>query len=408
MNAVAGDQASAVGSRLRVALVGQYPVAEDAIHEGGIQSVTHVLAHALARRPDVECHVVCAARGVTTTYRRVGALHVHFVPRLPLPRLATCRLHDAPRLVRAIRAIRPDIVHGQGQDRHGLAAVRCGLPAVVTPHGVIYVESRLLKRHALDAIGTLKKHLLDRTEREVFRRASDMIVISPYLPAIYGSLLTARTHFIENPIEEEFFHIARAPEPGRLLFAGTVVPRKCVHNLVRAVGELARTCDAGSSSCPPWHATLQLRIAGPRADAASDARVRREVEEAGLQKSVVFTGALSQSELLDEYARAQILLLASREETSPQVIAQAMACGLPIVASCVGGVPEMVRDGESALLFPFADACACADRIRRLLDDAPLRETMSAHIREQARQRFHPDAVAEQTVAVYRKILGPG
>jgi glycosyltransferase involved in cell wall biosynthesis len=377
---------------LRVALVGEYPVAEDAIHAGGIQSVTHGLAHALARRDDVECHVVCATRGMPSLERRVGRLHVHFVPRPPLPYLATCRLHDVPRLVRRIRALQPDIVHGQGQDRHGLAAVRCGLPAVVTPHGVIFVESRLLKRHALDAAGAARKHLLDRTELETFRRASDMIIISRYLPDIYGALLTARAHFVENPIDPAFFEIARAPEPGRLLFTGTIVARKQVPDLVAAL------------ALRPEPA-LHLRIAGPLSDPASVARVREAIAAHGLAPRVTLTGPLSQTQLLDEYARAEMLLLSSREETAPQVIAQAMACGLPVVAASSGGVPYMVREGETALLFPVGDAAACAARILELHASTELREAIATRGRLEARQRFHPDAVAGQTVAVYRQVL---
>ncbi len=399
----AGNRAA---GRLRVALLGEYPVREDAIHGGGVQSVTHVLAHALARREDVECHVVCATRNPLEADRRVGNLRVHFLARLPLPRLATSRAHDVPRLVRAVRAIDPDVVHGQGQDRHGLAAVRCGRPAVVTPHGVIFVESALLKRHALDAPGMLRQALLNRTEREIFRRATDMVIISRYLTAIYGPLLTARAHYIENPIEERFFRIERRPERGRLLFAGTVVPRKRVGDLVAAVALLrAQHAAAGDrSAMPRWLAELQLRIVGPLVHPGSEAQVRGLIAEHGLADTVILTGAVSQEDLLDEYARAELLVLSSREETAPQIIAQAMACGLPTVSSAAGGVPHMVRDGETAGLFPVGDVPACAEQIRRLLADDARRVAMSARVAAEARERFHPDAVAEKTVAVYRAV----
>ncbi len=403
-----GDGASARGTPepgvIRVALIGEYPVDENAIHAGGVQSVTHVLAHALARRPEIDCHVVCATRNPGTTHRRVGELHVHFVPRLPLPRLATCRVDDVPRLVRVVRSIRPHVVHGQGQDRHGLAAIHTGFPTVITPHGVIFLETPMLKHHALDVAGMLKQQLMDGMEREVFRRAEDMIIISRYLPEIYGSLLTARPHFIENPIEEAFFRIRRAPEPGRLLFAGTVVPRKRVADIVRAVEVAKRAAETAAGSRPEWCASLQLRIVGPLVDPASEAQVRELVDKLALEEHVTLTGPLSQSDLLEEYSRAEALLLASREETAPQVIAQAMACGLPTVSSAVGGVPYMVRDGETALLFPLGDVEACAGQIRRLLEDEGLRSGMAERIRQEARRRFHPDAVAEQTAAVYREL----
>ena len=390
--------------RLRVALVGEYPITEESIQEGGIQSVTYALAHALARRPDIECHVIAAMNGATTNYRRVGELHVHYIRRLNLPRLVTLRIHDVPALVRLIRYINPGIVHGEGQDRHALAALGAGFPMVITPHGVLFIESRMMRRHSLDIAGALKQHLINKMEREVFRRAGDMIIISRYLPQIYGTMLQARTHFIENPIGQDFFQVIRSPERGRLLFVGTVVPRKRVQDIVAAVAQVLRMPE-GASSDGQWKGNLQLRIAGPFLDAGSEALLRSTIESTGLQRQVILLGPVSQGQLIDEYARAQILVLASKEETAPQVIAQAMACGLPTVASAVGGIPAMVRDGETGLLFPFSDTNALAEALFKLLNDSQLRKAMETRIVREGRDRFHPDSVAAQTVAVYREIL---
>ncbi|MCV7437305.1 glycosyltransferase family 4 protein [Mycobacterium seoulense] len=386
---------------LRVALVGDYPVDEGAAVQNGVQSVTYTLAHALAARPDVECHVVSAMNDVTTTYRRAGALHVHYVKRLNLPRLITLRVNDVPRLAAAIRSINPDVVHGQGQDRHALGALASRAPAVITPHGVLFIESRLLQKNRWDVLGALKKRAVADMEREVFRRARDMIIISPYLAQVYGSMLTARCRFIENPIQDDFFRIQRAPEAGRTLFVGTLVPRKGVHHLVRAIGEVVndRVRDE------PWRSHLQFRIAGPVADPGSELEVRRAIAECGLQGRVRLLGPISHEELLDEYARAQVLLMGSREETTPQAVAQAMACGLPVIASRVGGIPDMVEDGRTALLFPYGDVAACAGHIRRMLDDDALRARIERTVRVEAQQRFDPKSVADQTVCVYREVI---
>jgi glycosyltransferase involved in cell wall biosynthesis len=392
--------------RLRVALVGEYPISEDAIQEGGVQSVTFALAHALARRSNVECHVVTATSEATTEYRQAGNLHVHYVRRLKLPRLVTLHFHDVPALTSVIRSIDPDVVHGEGQDMHSLAALRAGFPTVVTPHGVAFIESRQQKRHSWDVVGFLKMSMLNAMERKVFRNASDMIIISKYLTNVYGSMLEARAHFIENPIDPSFFEIQRAPEPGRLLFVGTVVPRKRVHDLVAALTRVLGPSDSSNAAKSTWREALQLRIAGPLTDPGSVELVRKAVESAGLQQRVHFLGPVTQAELLDEYARAQILLLASREETAPQVIAQAMACGLPTVASAVGGVPFLVKEGETGLLFPFSDTKACAEAILLLLRDDALRQAMEISTARLGQERFHPDSVAQKSESVYREVLG--
>jgi len=402
---VAPEIIAATPKRLRVALLSEYPLAEGGTREGGIQSVAYALAHALAQRDDVECHVICSAAGVTERYRRVGALHVHYLPRPPLPRLLTDQLYDVPQLLGAIRRIDPDVVHGQAQDRHGLAAVRSERPNLVTPHGVAFIEAELKK----GIVGRIAARLMVRNEREIFQRASDMVIISRYLPEVYGALLTARTHFIENPIDPAFFDLDRQPVPTRLLFVGVVVPRKRVLDIVRAFAQLLQLQSAAGDKQRSWQPhELELRIVGPLWDSDYEARVRESISQCGIVGQVTITGALSQEQLSHEFRTAGMLLLASQEETAPQVIAQSMACGLPVVASRAGGVPFMVEHERTAMLFDPGDIKAFVHQMTRLLDEPELVSQMSGYVRQEARRRFHPESVAAQTAAVYRQVATAG
>jgi glycosyltransferase involved in cell wall biosynthesis len=173
-----------------------------------------------------------------------------------------------------------------------------------------------------------------------------------------------------------------------------------VHELVRAIGRVAGEGSTGERE------HLRFRIAGPIVDHGSELEIRRAIDECGLQGRVEILGPISHEQLLDEYARAQVLLMGSREETTPQVIAQAMACGLPVIASRVGGIPDMVEDGRTALLFEYGDVATCAAHIRRMLDDDAFRTGIEHAVRGQAQQRFEPKSVAEQTLSVYREVIG--
>lgn len=393
------------GARLRVALVGTYPIDEDRSVQGGIQSVTRELAHALARRPDVECHVVSMSIEPQTHYRRVGDLHVHYVRQARRFGSVTSRLFDRPALSRAVRALQPDIVHGQGQDRHSLGALAAGYPTIVTPHGVLFIENRAFRRHRFDLVGRLKVALLDAAERDVFRLADHMILISRYLPETYGSMLRAPSTFIDNPINPRYFDIARAPEPGRLLFVGSIVPRKCVPHLVLAVDRLRHLLGGAGGNGVPAALPFRLRIVGPWLDPEVERDVRRLIGQRQLESHIEILGPIGEEALFDEYQRADLLLLTSREETSPQVIAQAMACGLPTVAARSGGVPAMIEHGRTGMLFPFGDAAACAACIYDLLRDRQHWQRLSSQVRDEARSRFHADAVAQRTVQTYREVL---
>jgi glycosyltransferase involved in cell wall biosynthesis len=384
--------AGSAEGRLRVVLCGEYPTRPGDLRGGGVQAVTAYLAQALARRGDVELHVVASVREPPAVEVELDGYVVHYVARPPLPRLLTCYPYDVPRLVRRIRRLEPDIVHGQGQTRHGLAAVRCGLPHVVTPHGVLFVESRLLRT---SPAGYLKSWLLDGQERDLFRRARDIILISRYLESVYGALLRGKQlHFVENPVDEAFFGLRRDPDPHELLFVGGVMARKRVHLLVRALAHVRRQ-----------EPRARLRIVGPWLEGEELERVRRAVAEHSLEDAVELTGPVAQEAILEAYARAGALVLASREETAPQAIAQALASGVPVVAVAAGGVPFMVRDGETALLVREPRPEAIAAAILRLWREPGLRERLVEEGRRQARERFLASAVAERTVAVYRDVI---
>ncbi len=219
-------------------------------------------------------------------------------------------------------------------------------------------------------------------------------------------LHAAGTHHLHRQSDQPWFLFAGASaSPWAAAVCGNRGTAKCVHDLVRAVGYLRQQARTDPELRSAWKSELQLRIVGPLLHPPTEQLLRKTISELELGQQVKILGAVSETELMIEYAQAQVLLLSSREETAPQVIAQAMACGLPIVASAVGGVPAMIRDGENGLLFPFGNAEKCGDQVLRLLEDKSLYGRFSEGIRAEAQTRFHPDSVAQQTVDVYRHAL---
>ena len=103
-------------------------------------------------------------------------------------------------------------------------------------------------------------------------------------------------------------------------------------------------------------------------------------------------------------ARADIFLLPSKWEGMPMTVIEAMGTGLPVVASRVGGVPDMVTDGESGLLIP-PTAEALAQAIERLVKDEALRERLGTQARQEAR-RFSIEAMAQGYETLYARLTG--
>jgi Glycosyl transferases group 1 len=87
------------------------------------------------------------------------------------------------------------------------------------------------------------------------------------------------------------------------------------------------------------------------------------------------------------------------------MIAQAIACDLPTVALAVGGIPYLVKEGDTGLLFPFSDTKACAERILLLIYDDALRQSMEIRTARFGQERFDQDSVARRGVSVYREVL---
>jgi glycosyltransferase involved in cell wall biosynthesis len=214
--------------------------------------------------------------------------------------------------------------------------------------------------------------------RRILTAADCVIAQTPKILALTESFLSAgrcrsgdepRLHTIGNGVELQETDSTRRRG---LLFVGRLVRRKGVDVLLEALGE----ADG-----------VELVVVG-------DGPERRRLQRRAGDLPVRFVGEQPREAVVHEMRRAQALVLPSLHgEGLPNVILEAMACGLPVVASDNGGIPEIVRDGETGLLVPSGDASALALAVRRLLADDALRERLRAGGREVAAQHDWPGVV---------------
>jgi len=382
-----------MNARIKVAMVGWYPLGSGQGIIGGSESHMAYLVSGLARREDVEVHVVTRrAVGSTEGIYSAHGITVHRTPRARWQRLMFYRL-DVARLTRALRALQPDIAHGQGSGLYADAAIASGFPHVITVHGIIYREATLEQgwrdrlSFALDA----------RYERHVLRRAREIIAYSPYAAEECTFLAPqARVHRIDNPVDERYFTLEGEPEAGVIFCPARLRPLKGILTLLQAFSLVHREFPRA-----------RLRIAGETdVYPAYAAQCRDYVRQAGLGDAVEFLGWQDGDQMRAEYRRAAVVALASQQENAPLSIVEAMAAARPVVATRVGGVPSLVAEGRTGLLVPPNAPEPLADALLRLLRDQALAQEMGREGREEAWRRFHPDAVAAQTVALYRRLIG--
>jgi glycosyltransferase involved in cell wall biosynthesis len=123
----------------------------------------------------------------------------------------------------------------------------------------------------------------------------------------------------------------------------------------------------------------------------------------GLTDRVILTG--QRDHIGPFYSLADVVVISSRSEGSPNVLLEALAAGVPLVATSVGGIPEMVRDGEHALLVPHGDPKQMANSIARIFAETDVTRSLVENGRKLVQTRFSPAERVRTLSGVYRHIL---
>lgn len=280
-----------------------------------------------------------------------------------------------------------DLVHIQGATEWTRFISK---PYIFTVHGI--PERDFLYR----SFPSLRRMLFPfvRARQQRFRRRiPHAISISPYVQENLDGSLRGQVWDIENPVRDDFFDIQSDPVPGQLLYGGVISERKNIVNLIRAIA-------ISRNDFPD----LRMKIAGfPVSQKYYDTCLRL-LADLGLEDTIEFLGNLNVEQMQQQLAQASALVLCSWQETAPVIIEEAMACGVPVVASDRCGMPYMIEDGKTGALVEPGDPRSIADGINRVLQEG-VAEAMSKRSREVAERRFRASTVAMQTAQVYRQIL---
>ncbi len=217
--------------------------------------------------------------------------------------------------------------------------------------------------------------MIAATERAALAHAAAVVVTSPAtgatLTADYGVVEGALTVALPG-LDEVWHRVERRPvSPPLIVSVGSLIPRKGHEVLVEALALIADR---------PWTAA----ICGGFRDAATVALVRGAIAAAGLADRIALPGEVDDAMMLRLYAEASVFALATRYEGFGMVFAEAMAAGLPVVATAGGAVPDVVPN-EAGFVVPVDDAAAVADALARILGDAALGERFSRGGRAAAR-----------------------
>jgi glycosyltransferase involved in cell wall biosynthesis len=173
------------------------------------------------------------------------------------------------------------------------------------------------------------------------------------------------------------------------LAAGRLAWAKAHDDLISAVAQV----DEGKSK-------LVCLIAG---EGELQARLIEQIAELGMQKKVFLLGHLNHDELLSTLKASDIYVMPSRTEGTPVALLEAAALGKPIVASAVGGIPELVTHNEHALLVPVGDVTSLAAALTKLIEKPLLAAELAAKARQRVTAQFSLVSQARATALAYQK-----
>lgn len=273
----------------------------------------------------------------------------------------------------AARRLRPDVLHAVLESYAGLALVFCRT-LVPRAKRVLTLQSTnttfLLKTlhrrpHAITAISS---PLILRAKR--FKR-DDVI----YIPN--GIDLKAINH-AKTRVDRD---------PKRILFVGRLEPMKGIDTLLQAFARLD----------PQYH----LRIVG---DGSEREKLKAMAQELQISDRVTFAGFVPVPTIYDEFVQATIFCGLSRSEALGNVFLEAQAAGCAVVASNVGGIPEIVLDQQTGLLVPPDNPRAAAEAIQSLLTQQQQRSALLARAEEHV-QKFSWQTVTKRYADVYARVL---
>ena len=206
-------------------------------------------------------------------------------------------------------------------------------------------------------------------------------------------------HFYPIPEDEAKEFIGVPPCEQLLLFVGRIEPLKGIDTLIKALALMRQN-----------NMKVCLAVIGGEGENSLNGhsqemqRLRAMREEAGLADLVTFLGLRSQDTLPYYYSAAEAVVVPSYYESFGMVALEAMACGTPVVASQVGGLAFLVRDGVTGYTVPVDEPQALADRLTLLLKDPALRHWMGQQAAALAHQ-YGWERITERIVSVYRSLV---
>lgn len=384
---------------MNIVQFGPYPLDSNCIR-GGVESSVFGLTNALAVNHEVDVFDIPRIDGKDTG-ERVGNIQIHrYLNHGTHNQDAVQRVDE---ILRDIIALHPDIVHVHGTGEISAIVYRAlkdyGIKVLLTIHGLLHVEKKNQLRKKLSLKHLYQYYHQSRIEFGAIANAVTAIVDTEYVAIQLRDLFKQKKitklpqmHIIPQGINAEYLTLDNQCSAQTILSVGAISERKGHLYLIKAFEIICAK-----------HPQAKLCIAGTLADNRYYQLLQDYISKSPYEKQIELKVNLPQEEIFKLYQQSTLFALHSQEESQGIVFAEAMAVGLPVVATKVGGVPYVVKNNTTGLLSEYGDVTSFANNIITLLDDRDVYDAFESAAKKEA-LNYTWQNIAKQVVQLYKEI----
>jgi glycosyltransferase involved in cell wall biosynthesis len=295
--------------------------------------------------------------------------------------------HLRRQVKRIILKLQPDLIHVHGTENgYGLAALETNVPTIVSIQGIVNALARVSPSIFYRLQAPLELHVI-RTAKYFGSRTA---WANSFIRNLNN---TATIYDLPEAVNHIFFKRAAESSNPNILMVGSVEQRKGIEEALRAMSIVVAACSSA-----------KLLVVG-EGEADYLEELKQRTKSAGIEANVDWLGFKTAKEVAALHAVSAILIHPTYLDNSPNSVAEAMAAGLPVIASNVGGIPSMIENGATGLLVEPRNHRQLAEALTALLHDEAERKRLASRAKQVALERHFPQEVAKKTLNVYKDII---
>ncbi len=361
----------------------------------GLYAHTYHLIKELSIMSEIDLHVINLIddNDETTIIDKFSNFTIHYISQNKNKFGFIRGLLDIISIRKKILDVNPEILHIQYGPHLSIINIllKNKYPIIFTIHSIYAIDEKMFEWVSISRY--IYRKILSIVERMmILKSLTNIIVAAPPMRDILINKTKAKIYIIPNGIDLKYVRDITSKSIGHpcILYVGRLTKRKGVDILLKAIPMIKDLIP-----------NILLYIIG---EGPQDNELKEIVKDLNIDNNVKFLGFVSEEEKYSYYKHVDICIIPSIDEPFGIVLLEAMACGKPIVASNVGGIPFVVEDGKTGILVKPGDVDILAEKIIMLLQSEELREQMGMAGKEKT-ANFSWQVIAEQTVKIYKDLI---